>query len=791
MAIIDGTDSGEGLADTATNDFIDAMGGDDIVTITSGIDNADGGGGDDVIRILWGDTTFNVFIDNNRALPGTRAYVDTDGSWADSKRKVQHNGFEHYDVISGSGDDDFRGFGNSWDKFDGGAGDDHWFDSLSNIATNLVVDMAELSTRAGKVFVDGTTIIDVESVTLTLGTGDDTFRDNGVYDDYVDGFEGNDTIRFSYGIDGADGGAGDDVLILDYADATDSVFTSNSRALPGTRAYVDTDGSWADSTRKVLHNGFEHYDVRSGAGDDDFSGWFNSWDKFDGGAGVDHWRDSFSTLGQAISVDMMQVMTDIGQTYSDGTAVKNIERATLTLTEFDDTFRDAGEDYVDSVSGGGGNDDIGFTGGRNSASGGEGDDVLTLDWSDATFTVFTSNSRALPGTRTYEDTDGSWIDAKRAVLHNSFEHYDVKSGSADDSFTGWTNAWDKFDGGDGVDNWRDNFSGVQDRMVVTMAALQADTGQSFLDGSFGANIESVYFTLTELNDVFRDNGAYDDVIYGVGGDDKFYHSDGTDFFSGGEGKDKLFVNWSDTDLDSYFTNTFQSRGYVDTSVGFFDATRSMDIDNTIEVFKLRFGAGDDQVFMGSTKETVTLGEGDDWARLGSGNDKAKGGAGDDTLEGGDDKDVLIGGSGVDDISGDGGADRLVGGGGGDTIDGGDGSDVILGGGGGDVMTGGTRDDRMNGGRGNDEITGGDGADLLTGGRGADRFIYRDLNEGRDTITDFNPLVDVIDVSGLRLGAEDISLKLLNNGNVRVKFGETVITVDAREPGLSIDDFVLI
>ena len=146
---------------------------------------------------------------------------------------------------------------------------------------------------------------------------------------------------------------------------------------------------------------------------------------------------------------------------------------------------------------------------------------------------------------------------------------------------------------------------------------------------------------------------------------------------------------------------------------------------------------------------------------------------------------------MDDISGDGGADRLVGGGGGDTIDGGDGSDVILGGGGGDVMTGGTRDDRMNGGRGNDEITGGDGADLLTGGRGADRFIYRDLNEGRDTITDFNPLVDVIDVSGLRLGAEDISLKLLNNGNVRVKFGETVITVDAREPGLSIDDFVLI
>ena len=49
------------------------------------------------------------------------------------------------------------------------------------------------------------------------------------------------------------------------------------------------------------------------------------------------------------------------------------------------------------------------------------------------------------------------------------------------------------------------------------------------------------------------------------------------------------------------------------------------------------------------------------------------------------------------------------------------------------------------------ITGGDGADTLTGGAGADVFVYRSLREAGDTITDFAPGTDRVDLKALLLG----------------------------------------
>ncbi|MFZ5574892.1 MAG: ExeM/NucH family extracellular endonuclease [Pseudomonadota bacterium] len=57
-------------------------------------------------------------------------------------------------------------------------------------------------------------------------------------------------------------------------------------------------------------------------------------------------------------------------------------------------------------------------------------------------------------------------------------------------------------------------------------------------------------------------------------------------------------------------------------------------------------------------------------------------------------------------------------------------------------------DVLTGTPGDDVITGGLGADTLTGGGGRDVFIYASLREAGDTITDFVPGIDQIDLDGL-------------------------------------------
>lgn len=84
-------------------------------------------------------------------------------------------------------------------------------------------------------------------------------------------------------------------------------------------------------------------------------------------------------------------------------------------------------------------------------------------------------------------------------------------------------------------------------------------------------------------------------------------------------------------------------------------------------------------------------------------------------------------------------DQLVGTAGTDTISGGSGSDRIDGGAGRDAIDGGV---------GADWITGGAGRDTLTGGAGADRFVYADIGDGLDVITDFGVGGDRLEVGRL-------------------------------------------
>ena len=137
-----------------------------------------------------------------------------------------------------------------------------------------------------------------------------------------------------------------------------------------------------------------------------------------------------------------------------------------------------------------------------------------------------------------------------------------------------------------------------------------------------------------------------------------------------------------------------------------------------------------------------------------------GSAHDDFLYGTDEANTMFGGDGVDELRGYGGDDYFSGGNGDDILSGGFGSDWVLydtasegvwvdlaGGTGGitnefdsydsiENVMGSVHGDTLIGNSEVNTLFGNVGADTLTGGDGADRFVYRTLNDGADTITDF-------------------------------------------------------
>lgn len=120
-----------------------------------------------------------------------------------------------------------------------------------------------------------------------------------------------------------------------------------------------------------------------------------------------------------------------------------------------------------------------------------------------------------------------------------------------------------------------------------------------------------------------------------------------------------------------------------------------------------------------------------------GTTSVNGGISNDTLNGSNRADILNGYQAADVLNGNDGNDILYGGSGSDTLRGGNGADKLYGKGERDVLLG-------NG--GNDMLVGGLGADTLTGGIGNDRFVYQQLGDRQDIITDFNPNQDRIDLS---------------------------------------------
>jgi len=550
--------------------------------------------------------------------------------------------------------------------------------------------------------------------------------------DILYGEAGNDTVNAGLGnSDNADGGTGDDLLIVDYS------VNDSGRGLNGSHGYYYRLNSSGDSYIDYIYpTNFERFQIIGTVQNDTFSGGSGN-DTLSGGAG----NDSITSAGGIDKIDGGlgdDTLTE-GNFSSATTALSINDTSTNNITLTDGT-QALGIEVFNKVITGSGNDSISFTRALNNqintgagndtvnaglgiidnADGGTGDDLLIVDYSvnDSGGGVYGYNDY-------YHRINASGQGVDR-VYNSNFERRQVTGTSYDDGISGGT-------GND---------------------TLNSGGGNDSLHGGEG-------------NDTLN-SGAGNDSLSGGEGNDTLNSGAGNDSLTSGGGIDKIDGGFGDDTLtEGNFSSATTALSINDTStinITLTDGTEALGI----EVFnKVITGSGNDSIsFTRALNHRINTGAGNDTVNAGLNeinianaslynSDHADGGTGDD---------LLI----VDYSVNDSGGWMSVNGG----PDAGFYERVNFGGAVFDrvyhsnferfQVTGTSYgQDGIKGGTGNDTLNGFGGLDALWGGDGADRFILGDVtknyyDDGNTTspgtgdyaqINDFNTLQDVIQLKG--------------------------------------------
>ncbi|MCO7522109.1 MULTISPECIES: retention module-containing protein [unclassified Pseudomonas] len=231
----------------------------------------------------------------------------------------------------------------------------------------------------------------------------------------------------------------------------------------------------------------------------------------------------------------------------------------------------------------------------------------------------------------------------------------------------------------------------------------------------------------------------------------------------------MLVDYSNASNDTYHGSYTVSDNHGGYAAGAVDI--SYQAGNT-----LTGTAGDDVLLAGTGDTTLNGGAGNDVLVAGAGNNSLYGGEGNDLLIGGPGNDLLDGGAGNDTASyarasagvsvdlGHVGQQNTVGAGldtltGIENLVGSDYNDTLIGNDGDNLLNGGAGNDVLKGGAGNDTLIGGRGDDSLSGGSGNDVFVWQKGDTGHDTVTDFTPGSDRLDLSQLLQGESATSASL--------------------------------
>ena len=244
------------------------------------------------------------------------------------------------------------------------------------------------------------------------------------------------------------------------------------------------------------------------------------------------------------------------------------------------------------------------------------------------------------------------------------------------------------------------------------------------------------------DNLYGDEG--DDELNGNKGNDLLYGNKGNDLLNGGSGKDNLSGNEGNDTLNGGTGNDIlagnEGNDLLNGGDGgdLLNGNQGQDSLNGEKGNDTLFGNEDDDILNGGKGNDILFGnEANDLLNGDAGNDQLYGNQGNDELNGGTGKDSLYGNENNDLLDGDDDNDILYGNQGDDILNGGNGNDQLYGNEGNDVL---------NGDYGKDTLWGGEGEDLLSGGLHKDIFVLA-VNQGSDTITDFNDGQDKLGLSG--------------------------------------------
>ncbi|MCC7037550.1 MAG: type I secretion C-terminal target domain-containing protein, partial [Alphaproteobacteria bacterium] len=614
------------------------------------------------------------------------------------------------EILNLMGTNNINGFGNALantitgnlanNTLDGGAGVDTLVGGAGNdtyVTDNPADLLSELAGEGNDTVIAGysyTAATDFENVTLS-GTGDFNATGNAVANTLI-GNSGNNTLDGLAGADSMEGGAGNDYFIVDNSG---DIATDNGGGFDEVFA----------SASFTLGNGIENLTL-----DTLVSG------------GIDGTGNNLDNV--ITGTDGDNILMGLG---GNDTLYAYLDNDTLDGgTGADSMFGGQGDDtyYVDNA------------GDQVFENFGEGNDTV---YSSVTFTLTGSNveNLILTGTANLSATGTGDNDN---ITGNSGNNTLTGLGG-NDTLNGGTGT-DKLIGGLGDDTY---IVDSQTDIISENAGEGTDTVQATGPYTLGNNLENLELFANGL----AKGNTLDNTIthYGTGtidgaaGADLMIHS--------GAGAVTFLVDNLGDSVDGSAIGT----DTVVSSVSFdMDVRGDGDVDNLTLT-----GSGLLNGFGNAANNTITGNSGANTLDGRGGDDHLNGGGGNDTFFVDSTGDVLSDTAGVDTVNS--GVNWTLGTGfeklnlltGAGNIDGfgNAAANVITGNDGSNSLVGAAGNDTLSGGIGSDFLEGGLGADRLTGGLDSDTFYWGAVNQGADTITDFQAGVggDALDFSDILVG----------------------------------------
>ena len=614
---------------------VNAMGGTDRLilnysTATGSVRWMDGGYG-------WGRYTDEAFL--SVYFINFENYQITGGADNDELR-----GADNADTLNGGNGDDILQSGLGADVLDGGAGIDKWTVNYASLGVDTAITLP-----AGEVVftvgVSGARIKNIEALNVTTGVGDDFINISGFSgNDVVNTGSGDDEIRTGLGIDSVNAGDGTDLLVLNYSTIAGDIYRTDigygwlryqDGAEPltsvdyiGVERFSITGGSGSDMLYGAALNDF----LSGGAGNDVLNGSAGT-DTINGGLGTDTWIFDLSALATNINIQISAP----AHTTNFGTSLVALEQLQGSSGLGNDTVSANPGVFSDNLSMGAGDDRFTSGRGKDTVHGGDGDDLLIMNWSAVSQPIVWSDQGYGWHRFTAGDTD--------RMDFTAVERFNLTGGSGNDSLRGYGGSDTLFggagnddlnsstglatiNGGAGTDYWHADVSSLTQAVLLDTSAGQT-VAQGAAAGLSITAIEGFKLTTGSGNDVIQ-NAAYatNDVINTSAGDDVVNTGKGIDSTDGGVGTDKLVINYATA------TTAIQRSdiGYGWLRYGDKGGLHSVDFLN-FEKFDITGGSAHDNLVGGADMDTL---------RGGAGNDILNGGAGSDVIDGGEGMDRWVG-----------------------------------------------------------------------------------------------------------------------------------------------------